>query len=255
MQTTRSRTRDLKSFTLELGSGLVTFSFPSTHRTRINIPPGSLWRPGGHWHESYTEHMRVLHGRVKFTINGTAKVIGPEDGVQIIRKYEVHDFCRADGGAGEGDVTVEEWTEPAQPSPQLSVVGGLFCCWAYLLTHRMEDDGFKQVFFYNVLSLFKDSLDPNTKKARLSLGLVVQLLTTIAHVDNFVDPLPFLPSTMLALFAVKYIVTHSVYGFGKVIGSMLGYRVWFEEYTPEELWEVAQRGPVMQEVLGREKKE
>ncbi|KAI1622510.1 hypothetical protein EDD37DRAFT_667332 [Exophiala viscosa] len=250
MQTTRSRTRDLKSFTLELGSGLVTFSFPSTHRTRINIPPGSLWRPGGHWHESYTEHMRVLHGRVKFTINGTAKVIGPEDGVQIIRKYEVHDFCRADGGAGEGDVTVEEWTEPGKniaptPTPTLKITE----------PSPAPNDGFKQVFFYNVLSLFKDSFDPNTKKARLSLGLVVQLLTTIAHVDNFVDPLPFLPSTMLALFAVKYFVTHSVYGFGKVIGSMLGYRVWFEEYTPEELWEVAQRGPVMQEVLGREKKE
>jgi len=58
--------------------------------------------------------MRVLQGRVKFTINGTAKVIGPEDGVHTIRKYEVHDFCRADGGAGDEDVSVEEWTEPGK---------------------------------------------------------------------------------------------------------------------------------------------
>lgn len=119
----------------------------------------------------------------------------------------------------------------------------------------MTDDGFKQVFFYNVLSLFKDSLDPNTQKARFSLGLVVQLLRTIAHVDNFVDPLPFLPSTVSVLFGVKYAITHSVYGLGMVIGSVLGYRTWFREYTPEELWGVAERGPEMKEVDGRGKKE
>ncbi|KAK4947776.1 hypothetical protein LTR10_013284 [Elasticomyces elasticus] len=226
---TRSQTRDLKSFTLELGSGLVTFSFPSTHRTRITIPPGSLWSPGAHWHETYTEHMRVLQGQVKFTIDGTAKVIGPEDGVHTIRKYEVHDFCRADGGSGDEDVMVEEWTEP--------------------------DDGFKQVFFYNVLSLFKDSLDPTTQKAKLSPGLAVQLLRTIAHVDNFVDPLPFLPSSVSVLFAVKYILTHSVYGLGKVLGSVLGYQVWFKGYTPEESWDVAERGATLGKVEGRGKKE
>lgn len=112
--TPRSQTRDLKSFTLVLGSGPVTFSFPSLHRTRIAIPPGSLWRPGPHWHESYVEHMRVVQGTVKFTVNGTTTVVGPEDEPRIIRPYDVHDFCRADSEDCSEDVVVEEWTEPSK---------------------------------------------------------------------------------------------------------------------------------------------
>lgn len=105
-----------------------------------------------------------------------------------------------------------------------------------------KDDGFRQVFFYNVLSVFKDSLDAATQKARVSPGLVVRLLRSIAYVDNFVDPLPFFPSSVPALFAVKYLVTHAVYGVGKLLGSLLGYQPWFKEYTPKELWDVAEMG-------------
>lgn len=113
-----SITRDNRSFTLPLPGGLVTFEYPSLHRTRIIIPRGSKWGPGAHWHEHYVEHVRVLRGRVKVTINGVEGVKGPEDGVATFQLFDVHDFARADGGTetdgegDEGDVIVEEWTDP-----------------------------------------------------------------------------------------------------------------------------------------------
>jgi uncharacterized cupin superfamily protein len=77
----------------------------------MTIPKGSTWSPGAHWHENYTEYTRVIKGRVKFTIGGVVSVKGPEDGVVTFPKYVVHDFCRADVD-GEGDVVIEEWTDP-----------------------------------------------------------------------------------------------------------------------------------------------
>jgi hypothetical protein len=63
----------------------------------------------------------VLKGRAKVTINGVSRVVTKDDGECTFRKYDVHDFCRADGGKkgsnrgegeDDGEVIVEEWTDP-----------------------------------------------------------------------------------------------------------------------------------------------
>lgn len=88
-------------------------------------------------------------------------------------------------------------------------------------------------------------------KPALTPSVALQLLVTIAYLDNFVDPFPFLPTALAripiissVLFGAKYLLTHTVYGLGSVIGRAAGYQVWFKEYTPKELWGVAERGPV-----------
>ena len=228
------------SFTLHLPTGQATFSFPPSPtnpsqigtRTRISIPAGSAWMPGPHWHEHYVEHVRVLKGRAKLVVSGVESTRGPGDGVVTFEKFVVHDFGRADGGKAlkdggeEGVVEVEEWTEP--------------------------EDGFKQVFFYNLLS---PMIDPNlgsatpTTSPNITFPLVLQLLAAIPHLDNFVDPLPFLPHNLPVLggflFGVKYVLTHLIYMAGSAVGRGMGYQRWVREYTPREFWEVAERGGVV----------
>lgn len=60
-----------------------------------------------------------------------------------------------------------------------------------------------------------------------------------------------------ALFAVKYFVTHAVYGMGNLVRSLLRFHPWFKEYTPEALLDVAGMWPRREEVLksGRGKSE
>jgi hypothetical protein len=62
-----------------------------------------------------------LKGRAKVTINGVSQIVTNNDGECTFRKYDVHDFCRADGGKTreraavveeDGEVVVEEWTDP-----------------------------------------------------------------------------------------------------------------------------------------------
>jgi hypothetical protein len=93
------------------------------------------------------------------------------------------------------------------------------------------DDGFKEVFFYNVMSIFKDQ-----SKFGL-LSTIIQLLVSIQWMDNFVPLLPlWLP------FSINYWMCHSVYGFGWLVGLALGYKSWYKEYTPKEYWQIAEQG-------------
>jgi hypothetical protein len=100
--------------------------------------------------------------------------------------FMFHEFRRADmgkkvgEGGEEGDVVVEEWTDPA--------------------------DGFKEVFFRNVISVFSDA----NSKIGPSDGL--QLLTTIAWVDNYPE-IQFLPQWM------GYYVSH---GLREYVGWVVG---------------------------------
>lgn len=66
-------------------------------------------------HERYTEYIQVLRGRIIVVLNGRSKVITAEDGPQVVEKFVVHEWMRADRGSDakdEGEVIVEEWTDP-----------------------------------------------------------------------------------------------------------------------------------------------
>lgn len=131
----RSTTHLLPSFTIERPNRSVTFVLPKPNvspagRTTIKLPPGSLWTPSPHWHERHDEIFRVVAGTIRLTVDGTTRLVRPEDGAQLIRKYAVHEFMRADmAPAVEGiepiaeddeqrgqDVVVEEWTDPGTPA-------------------------------------------------------------------------------------------------------------------------------------------
>ena len=99
------------------------------------------------------------------------------------------------------------------------------------------------------MSIFQDSLSSTSAdtKPNITPSLVVQLLRTIAYVDNYIDVLPFLSSPSVpvlgsGVFWLKYILTHSIYAFGTLTGWALGYQTWMKEYTPKEHWEIADKG-------------
>jgi mannose-6-phosphate isomerase-like protein (cupin superfamily) len=85
--------------------------------TQIIIPPRSKFHVGAHWHEDYTEIMRVVKGRVKILLGKTWKVYTAADGEVIIPKNVIHDFMRADvdaqlGEEDQGDLVLEETGDP-----------------------------------------------------------------------------------------------------------------------------------------------
>lgn len=98
--------------------------------TTLVIPACSTWTPGPHWHEHYTEYLKVIKGRAKVVLNGVAIVVTEEDGRQEVPRGVVHEFMRADegkdvgNGGEEGDVVVEEWTDPCECTSWIS-----YPCW------------------------------------------------------------------------------------------------------------------------------
>ncbi|KAL9107510.1 MAG: hypothetical protein Q9227_007612 [Pyrenula ochraceoflavens] len=206
----RIYTANEQSMTLDLPAGLVTFKFPDPedkeNRTTIVIPEGSKWTPTLHWHEAYTEYLQVVKGRARFTVGDEIVERGPEDGSIRIDSYVPHEFMRADAlkpdnEKNEGDVEVREWTDP--------------------------DDGFREVFFYNVMSMFKES------GGKLTPSNGMQLLATIAYVDNYV---------VLIKGPFGFYLTHGLYKIGARLAWLLGYKTWYEEYTPKRYHAIAAAG-------------
>ncbi|KAK5163346.1 uncharacterized protein LTR77_010719 [Saxophila tyrrhenica] len=200
------------SLRLETGPGaFAIFSFPPRDSPSatvpgsrlITIPSGSTWKTGLHWHEEYDESVRVVQGRAAITISGVTRFYGPEDGTLTFPKYTVHEFGRADNSGDafdEGDTVIEEWVDP--------------------------EDGFKAVFFYNVIGAI---LESNNKPGALDL---IQIGTTVAYVDEF-------PVFVPGPFFLKYAVTHALLTTVSSIGWLMGYKPWVKEYTPEHIWEIA----------------
>lgn len=91
----------------------------------------------------------------------------------------------------------------------------------------LEEDGFKLVFFYNILGAFQECRGEPGVRDLLQIG------TTLAYIDEY--PV-FLPGP----FWFKRIATHSSLALMYFVGRLLGYKPWLKEYTPERLWTVAQ---------------
>ncbi|KAL9051756.1 MAG: hypothetical protein Q9162_005808 [Coniocarpon cinnabarinum] len=133
----------------------VYFTFPTADRnsvTTFRIPRGSKFTPGPHWHELYDEHFKIIQGRAKVRVDGRERIVTPEDDVQIVPKFAIHELFRAEVGTGD-DVIVEEWTDPA--------------------------DGFKEVFFRNLCGVVQDA-------PRFGVYTPVQVFTTLRYCDNYV---------------------------------------------------------------------
>lgn len=77
------------------------------------------------------------------------------------------------------------------------------------------------------MSIFQDA------NGQLSLNTVLQLSTTIARMDNYV---------VIVRGPAGYYVTHALYAVGSTLGWLLGYKPWYEEYTPTRVRAVAASG-------------
>lgn len=109
-----------QSVTVHLpGSDLVKqhISKTSSHRI-LEIPVGSKWSPGAHWHEEHVEHIRIIRGSATVWINGVSKELGPQ-GEATFEKFAIHDFCRS--GQDENEpLLIEEWTETGEYKSQIA---------------------------------------------------------------------------------------------------------------------------------------
>ncbi|KAF2164786.1 hypothetical protein M409DRAFT_24691 [Zasmidium cellare ATCC 36951] len=173
----------------------------STHRI-LEIPLGSHWQPGAHWHEEHTEYIKILQGTAKVWINGRVRVLGEGEEV-VFERRDVHNFCRAEIDGGEV-LVVEEWTD--------------------------REDGSKQVFFRNAFSLVRD-----TEK----LGGLLWAFLRFFYLCSYRDNLLVFGPLCLPFWAQRF-VTGVVFGVVRVVGRFAGWRSWYEEYTPVRLREVAE---------------
>lgn len=88
-------------------------------------------------------------------------------------------------------------------------------------------DGFKEVFFRNVISMVKDADE------KIGPTNLVQLVTSVAWMDNYFVIVPG---------PAGYYVTHGIYKLGSTLGWLLGYKPWYDEYTPPDVRAVAAAG-------------
>ena len=99
-------------------SSLVTsrISRESTHRI-IEIPCGSHWEPGAHWHKEYVERIRIIQGSARVWIDGKVQKLqeGDETTFQL---FAVHNFCRSEFDSGPA-LLIEEWTDNGERTPDL----------------------------------------------------------------------------------------------------------------------------------------
>ncbi|KAK0392642.1 hypothetical protein NLU13_2137 [Sarocladium strictum] len=167
-----------------------------SHRI-LEVPVGSKWEPGAHWHEDYVEHIRVLRGRAKVWIDGTEQELGPGQEA-VFRLFDVHNFRRAE--AASGDVLlIEEWVD--------------------------GEDGSKEIFFRNAFSIVRDV----ENFGGLPMAFL-RFFVLCAYRDNHIAFCP--PATPRWL---QRLLTSCIFGVIVAVGKIGGWRTWYEEYTPPEL--------------------
>ncbi|TKA68012.1 hypothetical protein B0A49_04483 [Cryomyces minteri] len=202
----RTLTRDRSIFFIP-GQGGITFH-PNTAAVTITFPVGSTGRTGLHWHETHTEFLSVLQGVALITLGTVTETFGPTDGTITIPRFTHHEYRRADSAEAGTDgrdvnLTVKEWTEPA--------------------------DGQKQVFFRNVLGIIEDRAG---ETLLWNLWTLWQLFVVFAGNDNYPLVLPA-PATLGPLKpAVERYFTYVVLQISLVLGGFVGLRSRYPEYTP-----------------------
>ena len=240
----------------------MTFHFPSTtsrpppalqslginpvHIITNSIPPKSQWAALPHWHETHTEHFYVSQGYALVRLRNIYSVIGAEDGPVEVPPFTIHGFSRADvtdnkeaaqkawdefaartgktevqfGEWREEDVLVEEWTTPM--------------------------DRHKEIFFRNLISYYRDYFQPIVTGGD-AWTMVVSLPGLMVHTFKLLACLSYLDNYQLLLDnglgrsregGITWLSKGLIYGImgaARMAGKVFGWRVWWEEYTPDEL--------------------
>ncbi|KAE9990102.1 hypothetical protein EG327_001875 [Venturia inaequalis] len=204
------------------GPGSVMYDLTNPHETTITLPAGSTWSSGLHWHESHTEYLRVLRGRVKVILEGEEMVIDAKSSSKAITvtvpRGTRHEWFRADADFGE-DVVVVESTDPS--------------------------DGEKQVFFWCVSGTVLEGVG-NIKANGSKIGRIFyewllwwRLCLLFRELDNW----PVMLDTGIwsrALPGIRDIeawFTWVVLILATFLGGLCGMRGVRKEFLPAEVWD------------------
>lgn len=220
---------------VQMPDGIMSATYPTEQRSGITIGrlhAGGIISVPPHWHEKYTEHMRVLQGYLLITIGNKTKLYGPEDGVVDILPFQIH--------------TISQGTVPAA-RPYLAKVAGLQEGWekedVIFEEWNTPIDGVKEIFFRNMFGFYKDFFEP-VVAGKLHLNAIpslffhfFELVNQSRAMDNYMLLLPLRlgrarngSPTWLARIS-----TYTLYRAALLMSLVCGFEWWRKEYTPVEL--------------------
>ena len=170
------------------------------HITTITVPPGSEWTSELHWHDSHREFLKIIQGSALVTVGSRTQSMTASTGLITIERGVLHEWRRDPNG--NGDLIVEEWTDPA--------------------------DGQKELFFRNLCSSILDmtATPPCVASPRwfpLDWWITLQLFMVFKEFDNY----PVLSSGTL-MKPTTYVVLF----LAQVLGYALGLRATYPQYMP-----------------------
>lgn len=204
------------------GPESVIYDLATSHEIKITLPSGSTWSSGLHWHETHTEYLRLLQGRVKVVLEGEEMIIDAKASSEIttvtVPKGARHEWSRAESAFGD-DVVVVESTDPG--------------------------DGEKQVFFWCVNGTVLEGVE-NIKGSYSVLGrtfyhwlLWWRLCLVFRELDNW----PVMWDAGIWSKAVPGVreieawLAYVVLIVATMLGSLCGLRGVRREFLPEEVWD------------------
>lgn len=194
----------------------VTYDLPdpssSSTVVTITLPPNSTWTSELHWHETHTEHLRILSGTALVTLSGTTQTYDSTSGTITIPRYARHEWRRVSPDGPP--LIVQEWTDPG--------------------------DGEKETFFRNLSSVIEQETKTGPPK---EWWLTWQLFVIFWGLDNWPvllssGDIPILGGTLERLGLngwFEWGVSHVVLWAAALLGWVLGLKSVYEEYTPERL--------------------
>jgi mannose-6-phosphate isomerase-like protein (cupin superfamily) len=204
------------------GPEAVIYDLTTSHETKITLPIGSAWSSGLHWHETHTEFLRVLQGRVKVVLEGEEMIIdakySSETTTVTVPKGARHEWSRADAAFGD-DVVVVETTDPA--------------------------DGEKQVFFWCVNGTVLEGVasikgsSSNIGKTFYDWLLWWRLCLVFQELDNWpvIWDAGIWSKAVPGVRDVESWFTYVVLMVLTLLGGLCGMRGVRREFLPEEVWD------------------
>ncbi|KAK4246020.1 hypothetical protein C7999DRAFT_33575 [Corynascus novoguineensis] len=100
----------------------VVYDLSTPGQVTITLPAGSTWTSGLHWHETHTEYLQLIKGRIRLRLGDTVRTVSAtlEPGYSLpeiqVDKNVWHEWSRAEAGTqaqAEEEVIVVERTDPA----------------------------------------------------------------------------------------------------------------------------------------------
>ncbi|KAL2171202.1 hypothetical protein VTG60DRAFT_3513 [Thermothelomyces hinnuleus] len=87
----------------------VIYDLSVPHQVTITLPAGSTWTSGLHWHETHTEYLRLVKGRIRLRLGDAVQTKPRSGGEEVAAEEEEEEEEEEE----KEEVVVVERTEPA----------------------------------------------------------------------------------------------------------------------------------------------